>query len=127
MGLSLDLRERVVAAVDDGMSRRGAAERFGVSAASAIRWTKRAGETGSAAAMSPGGDHRSGRIESRAAFILAAVETAPDITLVELRDKLLGECGESFGVTTIWRFFKRRNYTLKKSRRMRRSRTVPTS
>ena len=91
MGLSLDLRERVVAAVDDGMSRRGAAERFGVSAASAIRWTKRAGETGSAAAMCSGGDHRSGRIEGRAAFILAAVETAPDITLVELRDKLLGE------------------------------------
>jgi len=36
--LSLDLRERVVAAVSGGMSRRQAAERFGVSAASAIRW-----------------------------------------------------------------------------------------
>ena len=28
--LSLDLRERVVAAIDGGMSRRQAAERFGV-------------------------------------------------------------------------------------------------
>ncbi len=35
--LSLDLRSRVVAAVrEEGMSRRGAAERFGVSFASAI-------------------------------------------------------------------------------------------
>ena len=45
--LSLDLRERVVAAVSNGMSRRQAAERFGVSAASAIRWCsarKRNGE-----------------------------------------------------------------------------------
>ena len=37
-GLSLDLRERVVAAIAGGMSCRQAALRFGVSAASAIRW-----------------------------------------------------------------------------------------
>jgi transposase len=36
--LSMDLRERVIAAVDEGMSRRQAAERFGVSASSAVRW-----------------------------------------------------------------------------------------
>ena len=36
--LSQDLRERVVAAIDGGMSCRAAAARFGVSAASAIRW-----------------------------------------------------------------------------------------
>ncbi|RSU45652.1 hypothetical protein BRX43_18140 [Sphingomonas sp. S-NIH.Pt15_0812] len=36
--LSQDLRERVVAATDGGMSCRAAAARFGVSAASAIRW-----------------------------------------------------------------------------------------
>ena len=35
--LSQDLRERVVASVDAGMSCRQAAKRFGVSAASAIR------------------------------------------------------------------------------------------
>ena len=36
--LSSDLRERVVKAVSEGASRRQAAERFGVSPASAIRW-----------------------------------------------------------------------------------------
>ena len=35
--MSVDLRERVVA-VDGGMSRHKAAERFGVSISSAIRW-----------------------------------------------------------------------------------------
>jgi transposase len=54
--LSLDLRERVVAAVLGGMSRRQAAERFGVSAASAIRWCQRQNETGSPASYQRGGD-----------------------------------------------------------------------
>ena len=36
--LSLDLRTRVLAAIAGGLSCRQAAERFGVSASSAIRW-----------------------------------------------------------------------------------------
>ncbi len=36
--LSTDLRSRLVAAVAGGLSRRAAGERFGVSAASAVRW-----------------------------------------------------------------------------------------
>ncbi len=36
--LSVDLRKRVVAAVDGGLSRNQAAQRFGVSIASAVRW-----------------------------------------------------------------------------------------
>jgi hypothetical protein len=42
---SLDLRERVVAAVTSGLSRRAAAERFKVSVSTAIRWTRRTTET----------------------------------------------------------------------------------
>lgn len=36
--LSQDLRERVIAAIEGGMSCRAAAALFGVSAATAIRW-----------------------------------------------------------------------------------------
>lgn len=36
--ISEDLRSRVIAAVEGGLSRRAAAERFGVGAASAVRW-----------------------------------------------------------------------------------------
>lgn len=57
--LSQDLRDRVVAAIDAGMSRRGAAIRFGVSAASAIRWHQLACKYGRAIAKTAGGDRRS--------------------------------------------------------------------
>jgi len=38
----MDLTERLVAAVEAGESRRSAARRFGVSAASAVKWVARA-------------------------------------------------------------------------------------
>jgi transposase len=118
MALSNDLRERLVAAVNAGQSRRSAGERFGVSAASAVRWMQRVRDTGRFEAKPSGGDHRSHRIERHADFIMAAVAETTDITLAELRAKLIEECGETFGVTTIWRFFDRRDVTFKKSRRM---------
>jgi len=46
--LSIDLRERVVDAVErEGMSRRAAAARFGVSISAAIDWVARYRATGS--------------------------------------------------------------------------------
>ncbi len=86
--LSLDLRERVVGAVAGGLSRHKAAERFGVSAASAIRWCALREATGRSAAKPPGGDRRSRRIEAQAEVILGMVAETPDITLEELRAKL---------------------------------------
>jgi len=44
---SMDLRERVVAAVEKGMSRRRAAAHFGVSYSAAINWVDRLRKTGS--------------------------------------------------------------------------------
>jgi transposase len=52
---SLDLRERVLDAVETGASRREAAERFEVSASSAVKWMQRWHETGSVAAKPTGG------------------------------------------------------------------------
>jgi transposase len=69
--LSLDLRRRVVDAIKRGLSCRQAAERFGVSASSAIRWYGRLKEQGNVAAQKQGGDRRSGRIEAEAGFILS--------------------------------------------------------
>jgi len=64
--LSLDLRKRVVAAVANGLSRRQAAERLGVSAASAIRWCAPERETGNAEPKRQGGDQHAHRIEAHA-------------------------------------------------------------
>jgi putative transposase len=53
---SMDLRERVVAAVQvEGLSRRAAAARFGVSYSAAIEWLKRVERTGSVAPSQVGG------------------------------------------------------------------------
>jgi transposase len=52
---SLDLRERVLDAVETVASRREAAERFEVSASSAVKWMQRWHETGSVAAKPTGG------------------------------------------------------------------------
>jgi transposase len=123
--LSMDLRERVLAAVDGGVSRRAAARRFGVGASSAIRWCAQEQATGGVSPKAQGGDRRSARIEAQAPVILAIIAETPDITLEELR-ALLAERGERFGVTSIWRFFDRRKITLKKRPRMPPSRTVPT-
>ncbi len=124
--LSVDLRERVVAAIAAGVSCRAAAARFGVGASSAIRWWALHRQAGSVAPGPLGGDRRSGRIESHAPLILGLLERAPDITLSELRADL-AEAGVPISIASLWRFFARRRITLKKSRRMRPSRIGPTS
>ena len=62
--LSEDLRSRLIAAVEGGLSRRAAAERFGVAPASAVRWVRAWRETGARRARTQGGDRRSKRIEA---------------------------------------------------------------
>lgn len=124
--LSLDLRERVVAAVSGGMSLRQASEWFGVSVASVIRSCARDGHAGSLAGKPRGGDRHSARIEAQSAQILALVDERDDITLAELQAHL-AEQGHCFGIGTLWRFFARHGLTWKKRPRMRRSRSAPTS
>ncbi len=112
--LSNDLRQRVIEAMARGLSCRRAAERFGVSASSAIRWLDRLKKQGKFAANRQGGDRKSGRIEAEAAFLLGEVAATPDITLGELREKLRAR-GVSVGIATLWRFFDRRRITFKKN------------
>lgn len=124
--LSVDLRERVVAAVRGGASRRAAAARFGVGISSAIRWCAMAHETGSVAPGPLGGDRRSARVEAHAALIKELVERQPDATLSELQAEL-ARTGLSCSQGAIWRFFKRHQITRKKRQPTRPSRTAPTS
>jgi transposase len=113
--LSEDLRSRVIVAVDSGMSRRAAAERFGVAVASAVRWVHEWRTTGASSAKPKGGDQRSHRIESYRAIIMKAIDAQVDITLVELADLLRREHRVSFAPSTIWRFLDRHAITIKKN------------
>ena len=111
--LSLDLRTRVVAAVDAGASHRTAAERFGVSAASVSRWRSMSRHQGDPRPGPLGGDRRSDRIEAHADTILVMLEATPDITIRELRLEL-SRMGLAFGYGTIQRFLIRHGMTRKK-------------
>ena len=124
--LHFDLRSRVLSAIDEGLSCRQAAERFGVSASSAIRWQalRRAG--GDARPRPQGGDRLSHRTEAHAGLIAAALNEVPDITLPELKDRLARQ-GATTSVTALWRYFRRHGITRKKRRPMRPSRTGQTS
>ena len=72
--LSIGLRSRLVAAVTGGVSRRAAAERFGVSVAGAVRWMQALNTVGTVEAKPQGGDTTSHRIEALRDVILNAMK-----------------------------------------------------
>lgn len=123
--LSLDLRERVIAAIAAGSSCRQAAERFGVGPATAIRWQARFRSEGEIAAKRMGGDQCSGRIEAHAAAILQASEAQPQSYLRELRDDLRDQ-GIHTSTSGLHRFFARHGITRKKGQFTRASKPART-
>lgn len=122
--LSNDLRQRVVGAVAGGMSRRAAAERFGVAAATAIRWVRQWRRTGSVRPRPQGGDNRSQWIVAHGEEILALVAETPDMTLAEIAAHLDRAHGLRVALSTVWRFFDRHGVSLKKNRARQRARPV---
>lgn len=124
--LSMDLRVRLLAAVDGGLSCRAAAARFGVAPSTAIRWQAQRRETGNFASKPQGGDMRSRRVEERSADILAHWEARKDISLEELRAGLV-EVGLVVSIAGLHRFFARRGMTRKKRLGMPSSKIGPTS
>ena len=116
---SRDLRERVVGAVDDGLSRRKAAEVFGVGIATVIEWVRVWRAEGRLAAKPMGGDHNS-RLKEERGWLLQRVAAVPDLTLEEIRAELAGR-GKPVGYGTVWRFFAAEGISFKKNRARRRA------
>jgi len=107
-----DLRERVIDAVTlDGLSRREAAERFEISASSAIRFVQRWDASGSAAPKPRGGSVSP--LEAHAERILALVAERPDLTLMETVAELLKRRIQT-SKSALSRFFHRHGITFKK-------------
>ena len=114
--LSTDLRERLVSAVEGGQLRCSAAEVFGVTAATAIRWVAQWRRSGSVAPKAQGGDNRSHRIEAYAQEILTLIDEAPDVTLAEIVAPLDERHALTVVQSTVWRPLDRRGLTLRKDR-----------
>lgn len=115
---SMDLRERVVAAVDGGMSCHAAAKRFGVAASSAIKWVRRVRETGSAAPGQMGGHKPNILSGSNRTWLLERVAT--DFTLRGLVAEL-AERGVKVDYVQVWRFVHAEGLSFKKKRAARRT------
>jgi hypothetical protein len=81
--LSEDLCLRVVSAVEAGLSRRAAAERFGIGIATAIRWVRAFKATGTTRAQPKGGDKRSDRAPSRGVGALFLSKVGCSVSLPE--------------------------------------------
>jgi transposase len=106
-----DMRQRVIAEVESGASRREAAEEFEISASTAIIWVKCFRETGRCAAKRRGGSISP--LERHADFLLGLLEKQPDLTLDEVvlamrKHKIPGSR------TAVWRLFQRHKMTFKK-------------
>lgn len=113
--LSNDLRHRLVVAVENGMSRRSAAKRFGVSPSTAIRWVNQWFQEGHVAPARQGGDNRSKRVEAHADEVLALIDATPDTTLAELAEHLEQVHGLRVSQSTVWRLLDRHGMTFKKN------------
>lgn len=110
---SLDMRERIIGFVEDGGSRRGAADHFGVSASCAIKLMDRWDRTGSAAAGKRGGSV--GKLAVHKDFLLRRVKDKPDITMPELAEALKAETGTEAAPASLSRFLLRHGQRFKKN------------
>lgn len=111
---SQDLRDRVIAAVEDeGLSRREAARRYRISDAAAVRWLQALRE-GRRGALAQGGDRRS-RLSGHRSWLLALIEAEPDLTLLAVAERLLAEHGVKADAGMLSRFFTGNGIRFKKS------------
>jgi putative transposase len=112
---SVDLRERVVAAVETGgLSRRQAAARFGVSYSAAIAWVRRNRETGSLAPGQMGG-HKPKKISGAHRDWLVQRCRERAFTLRGLVAEL-GERGLTVDYRSVWEFVHAEKLSHKKRR-----------
>jgi transposase len=108
-----DLRERVAASVVGGRSARETARLFGVSVASAVKWSQRLRVTGSAASR-PTGRKQERSLAGEREWLLGRLEAVPDLTLRGLVVEL-GERGVMTSYGSVWRIVRDAGVTFKKN------------
>ena len=110
---SSDLRQRFVAALDDGMSASAAGRRMRIARSTAVRWAATWQREGRAGALPMGGDRRSEALEAHATKILGWLEEKPDLYLSEIVARLTEQSVES-SVSSVARLLTRHASTRKK-------------
>ena len=106
-----ELRTRVIDFVEEGGSRREAAEQFDLSVSSAIRWVQRFRENGTSEPMPRGGS--TSPLEKHSRQILALISEVSDLTLNEIISALHKRRIPG-SRSALSRFFARHGITIKK-------------
>jgi transposase len=121
---SLDLRERVVAAIEEGLSTHQAAARFSIGISTAGAWARLKRSQGD---VRPGkqGKPQGSVLDAHADFILGVLKDKPDTTLDELVERLAAERAVRIVRTAVWKFLDRRDLTHKKRQHTRASSNAP--
>ena len=123
---SMDLRERVVAAVEtEGMSRHQAAAWFGVAISSAIKWVARYRKTGSAAPSKVGGYKPRTLRGEHAAWLIARCKEK-DFTISQLVGELKSVRGLKVDRRSVWEFLHAEGLSHKKKPQRPRNRIAKT-
>ena len=107
---SMDLRERVAAAIDQGESQRQVARRFGVSLSFVTRLIQRRREAGTLAPKPHGGGRQPALDFPKWVRLARLISEQPDATLKELKQR----GGFTCTLTTLWRTLRRFSLTYKK-------------
>lgn len=114
MSYSLDLRERVVAATEQGMTIPQAAALFQISDATIERWRRRARESGDLRPRTSPGRPRAIPVEQDADLV-EQLHAQPDATLAEHCQRWQVTHGVAMSPATMCRALQRLGWTLKKS------------
>jgi transposase len=110
----LDLRERVVAAVErDGLSRNQAAARFGVAVSTAVHWVRRYRSTGSVKPSQIGG-YKPKTLRGEHAIWLIARCREKDFTISQLVEELQLERALKVDRHSVWEFIHAEGLSFKK-------------
>jgi transposase len=122
---SMDLRERMVRAVEAGASRRATAAKFAVSPSCVVKLLQRWRRQGTLEPDPPGGGRRA-KLADQAERVDALLAATPDITIAELKARLAAD-GIEVSPSAISRFLKACGLTRKKRPRTPPSRTARMS
>src|SRR5712691_9474659 len=113
-----DLRARVVKEIEQGATLEEAAERYGVSLSSVVRFLRLDRETGSVSPAQFGG-YKGYALAAHEELVRRLVAEQPDITLAELQAKLVKE-KVRVGQSSIFRFLRHAKLTFNKKKPARR-------
>ena len=121
---SMDLRERVMAAIEGGMSTHQAAARFSIGIATAGAWARLKRATGEVRPARQG-KPKGSVLDAHTDFILGVLNEAPDTTLDEMVELLREKRAVTVVRTAVWKFLDRHEQTHKKRLLTPASKSVP--